>query len=95
MDNDQEKRIRELAYSLWQTAERPYWVALEYWLMAEKMVVEMMAMTRDELERRSRAAAAMLGQHREHRGDDDEIQCDPDFLTDVIDSQEPEGPARR
>lgn len=95
MDNDQDKRIQELAYSLWQTAERPYWVALEYWLMAEKMVVEMMTMTRDELERRSRAAAAMMGQHREHRGGDGEIQCDPVFLTDVIDCEEPKGGTRR
>lgn len=45
MDHEQEQRIRELAYGLWQSAERPYWVALEYWLMAEKMVLEMIIAT--------------------------------------------------
>jgi hypothetical protein len=45
MNQEQEQRIRELAYSLWQSAERPYWRALEYWLMAEKMVVELMIAT--------------------------------------------------
>lgn len=42
MDHDHEQRIRELAYSIWQSAERPYWAALEYWLMAEKMIKEIM-----------------------------------------------------
>jgi hypothetical protein len=45
MNQEQEQRIRELAYSLWQSAERPYWQALEYWLMAEQMVVELMIAT--------------------------------------------------
>jgi len=42
MDQEQEQRTRDLANSLWQSAERPCWVALEYWLMAEKMVHELM-----------------------------------------------------
>ena len=47
MDHELEQQIRELAYGLWQSAERPYWVALEYWLMAEKMVLEMIIATSD------------------------------------------------
>ncbi len=45
MNEELEQRIRELAYSLWQSAERPYWRALEYWLMAETMVLELMVAT--------------------------------------------------
>jgi hypothetical protein len=47
MDPELEQRIRELAYGLWQSAERPYWMALEYWLMAEKMVLEVIIATSD------------------------------------------------
>ncbi len=47
MDHELEQRIRELAYGLWQSAEGPYWMALEYWLMAEKMVLEMIVATSD------------------------------------------------
>lgn len=42
MDHDRDQSIRELAYSIWLSADRPYWVALDYWLMAEKMVIELM-----------------------------------------------------
>lgn len=47
MDHEREQRIRELAYGLWQSAERPYWMALEYWLMAEKMVLEVIIAASD------------------------------------------------
>lgn len=39
MNQEVEQRVRELAYSLWQSAEQPYWTALEYWLMAEHMIL--------------------------------------------------------
>jgi len=51
LDNDQEERIRELAYSLWQSAESPYWIALDYWLMAEQIVLEMTIATRKGVRR--------------------------------------------
>ncbi|NJO55510.1 MAG: DUF2934 domain-containing protein [Rhodospirillales bacterium] len=37
---DRHDRIRELAFSIWQTADRPYWAALDHWLMAEAMITE-------------------------------------------------------
>lgn len=52
MNEDMEQRIRELAYSLWQSAERPYWSALEYWLMAEHMIFGLKFATNREPGRR-------------------------------------------
>lgn len=46
-NQDHEQQIRELAYSLWRSAGQPYWTALEYWVMAEKMVVELMVTAGD------------------------------------------------
>lgn len=63
MNQEQEQRIRELAYSLWQSAERPYWVALEHWLMAEKMVVELMMATSRGV-RQSHLDSAVEGSRR-------------------------------
>jgi hypothetical protein len=45
MDSAIETQIRELAEPLWQSAARPYGMAMDFWLMAEQMVVEMVAAT--------------------------------------------------
>jgi hypothetical protein len=45
MDKVTEENIRGLAQPLWQSAARPYGMALDFWLMAEQMVLEMMAAT--------------------------------------------------
>ena len=45
MDQLVEQRIRALARPLWESAARPYGVAMDFWLMAEQMVLEMMAVT--------------------------------------------------
>ncbi len=42
MDTNMENRIGELAYPLWESAARPYGMAVDFWLMAEKMVLEVM-----------------------------------------------------
>jgi Protein of unknown function (DUF2934) len=43
MDNESvEEQVRKLAQPLWESAARPYGVALDFWLMAEQMVLEMM-----------------------------------------------------
>ena len=52
MNEEGQQQIRELAYSLWQSAERPYWTALEYWLMAEQMILGMAFFTKEEGRRR-------------------------------------------
>lgn len=43
MDQQVEQRIRALARPLWESAARPYGMAMDFWLMAEQMVLEMMA----------------------------------------------------
>jgi hypothetical protein len=43
MDKVTEEDIRGLAQPLWESAARPYGMALDFWLMAEQMVFEMMA----------------------------------------------------
>jgi hypothetical protein len=40
-----EQRIRTLAQPLWESAARPYGMAMDFWLMAEQMVLEMVAAT--------------------------------------------------
>jgi hypothetical protein len=45
MDSNLDERIRGLAQPLWESAARPYGVALDFWLMAEQMVMEMMSAT--------------------------------------------------
>jgi hypothetical protein len=40
-----EEQIRSLAEPLWESAARPYGMAMDFWLMAEQMVVEMMTAT--------------------------------------------------
>jgi hypothetical protein len=45
MESNLDERIRGLAQPLWESAARPYGVALDFWLMAEQMVIEMMSAT--------------------------------------------------
>ena len=45
MDKSVEEDIRNLAQPLWESAARPYGMAMDFWLMAEQMVLEMMAAT--------------------------------------------------
>ena len=40
-----EERVRNLAQPLWESAARPYGMAVDFWLMAEQMVLEMMSAT--------------------------------------------------
>lgn len=44
MEQTLEERIRGLAEPLWESAARPYGLALDFWLMAEKMVLEAMSL---------------------------------------------------
>jgi len=59
MNDEDQQRIRELAYSLWQSAERPYWTALEYWLMAEQMILGMAMFANNEVRRRMASCPTM------------------------------------
>lgn len=45
MDQSLEEQVRSLAKPLWESAARPYGMAMDFWLMAEQMVLEMMAAT--------------------------------------------------
>ena len=45
MEKAVEEHIRVLAQPLWESAARPYGMAMDFWLMAEQMVLEMMAAT--------------------------------------------------
>lgn len=45
MDRMVEEQIRGLAQPLWESAARPYGMAMDFWLMAEQMVLEMMAVS--------------------------------------------------
>ncbi|MBK8174945.1 MAG: DUF2934 domain-containing protein [Rhodospirillales bacterium] len=45
MDESVDERIRRLAQPLWESAAQPYGMAMDFWLMSEQMVVEMMSMT--------------------------------------------------
>ena len=45
MDKAVEDHIRTLAQPLWESAARPCGMVLDFWLMAEQMVLEMMAAT--------------------------------------------------
>jgi hypothetical protein len=59
-----EERVRELARPMWESAARPYGMALDFWLMAEQMVIEVMAtISRIQAD----AAAADLPKVPEHR----------------------------
>lgn len=60
MDKALEFQIRELAQPLWESAARPYGMALDFWLMAEQMVLEMMTATARMSERAT--AADSFGQ---------------------------------
>jgi hypothetical protein len=42
MDTQMDIRIRSLAHPLWESAARPYGMALDFWLMAEQMILEML-----------------------------------------------------
>ncbi|HSO41420.1 MAG TPA: DUF2934 domain-containing protein [Rhodospirillales bacterium] len=42
MDPQMEIRIRSLAHPLWESAARPFGMALDFWLMAEQMILEML-----------------------------------------------------
>jgi len=41
MDKKTEQRIRDLAQPLWESASQPYNMALDFWIMAEQMVVDL------------------------------------------------------
>ena len=43
MENDLEQEINKLAYHIWQTGGNEFGRALDFWLMAERMLVELMA----------------------------------------------------
>lgn len=43
MENDLEHEIRNFAYDIWQSAENGFGRALDFWVMAEQMVIEMTA----------------------------------------------------
>lgn len=45
MEGNFEERIRGLAQPLWESAARPYGMAMDFWLMAEQMVMEMVTAT--------------------------------------------------
>lgn len=55
MDTQMEVRIRSLAHPLWESAARPYGMALDFWLMAEQMILEMLTAS-------SRLATAASGE---------------------------------
>ncbi len=55
MDTQMELRIRSLAHPLWELAARPYGMALDFWLMAEQMILEMLSAS-------SRLATAASGE---------------------------------
>lgn len=57
MDNHLEHDIRNLAYDIWRSAENQFGHALDFWAMAEQMVVEM---TADSARRASAATATIL-----------------------------------
>lgn len=54
MENDLEHEIRNLAYDIWQSAENEFGRTLDFWVMAEQMVIEM---TADSARRANTAAA--------------------------------------
>lgn len=43
MDTQMDIRIRSLAHPLWESAARPVGMALDFWLMAEQMILEMLS----------------------------------------------------
>ena len=43
MENDLEQEIHNLAYHIWQSAGNEVGRALDFWLMAERMVIELAA----------------------------------------------------
>ena len=58
MENDLEPEIRNLAYHLWQSTGHAFGqTALDFWEMAERMVVEL---TADSIRRANTAASSML-----------------------------------
>jgi len=58
MENELEPDIRNLAYHIWQTAGRDFGqTALDFWAMAERMVIEL---TADSVRRANAATAATI-----------------------------------
>ena len=57
MENDLEHDIRNLAYHIWLSAENGFSRALDFWVMAEQMVIEM---TADSARRANTAAASAV-----------------------------------
>ncbi len=45
MNGNLDERIRRLAQPLWESAARPYGMAIDFWLMAEQMVMEVVTTT--------------------------------------------------
>jgi hypothetical protein len=54
MENNLEHEIRNLAYDMWRSAENEFGHALDFWAMAEQMIIEMTA----DSARRANAIAA-------------------------------------
>ncbi len=63
MDTQMEIRIRSLAHPLWESAARPYGMALDFWLMAEQMILEMLTAS-------ARVATTAAGETLVSCGDD-------------------------
>ena len=57
MENNLENEIRNLAYDMWRSAEYEFGHALDFWAMAEQMIVEM---TADSARRATTAAATAM-----------------------------------
>ncbi|HRD66938.1 MAG TPA: DUF2934 domain-containing protein [Candidatus Competibacter sp.] len=57
MENDLEHEIRNFAYDMWRSAGNEFGRALDFWVMAEQMVIEI---TADSARRASAAAASVI-----------------------------------
>lgn len=68
MDTQMEIRIRSLAHPLWESAARPYGMALDFWLMAEQMILEMLTAS-------ARLATTAAGETLVSAGDDDRARA--------------------
>ena len=59
MENDLEHDIRKLAYHIWQTAGREFGqTALDFWEMAERMVIEPVSYTHLDVYKRQNPASS-------------------------------------
>ena len=68
MDKATEEDVGGLAQPLWESAARPYGMALDFWLMAEQMVLEMMAASARIQDAASSSAASNRRRRTSERG---------------------------